>query len=281
MCNRFKIATLIAVSALIAGGLALQAEAFSGGSLVNGTEPPSVVQDAGASANGVASSAGCSYADPRCLVGFNQEVFVGKVLNSLGNANDPVNGSENDRFEVRVIYNIKGKLTGNVVLAQIVIPEASPVQVGATYIFSAIYSLSSGWYAFGSREAYQLVTTDQNLSDAQLLRMARRDTRVVALEQAYPFESLAGNQPGTAYNSYATRCLDASGSLIDDTVQHEREKQGLPKDECVTLVSSIIAGSKTEWLLVISALLVIVAAVSAMVHVLQAVLRRRHQTSGA
>ncbi|MFA6494198.1 MAG: hypothetical protein WCT49_04065, partial [Candidatus Paceibacterota bacterium] len=53
------------------------------------------------------------------MVGFGQNVFVGKVISQIGNKSDrPWRGAEG-QFDVKVIYNIKGKLDGNVIVDQV------------------------------------------------------------------------------------------------------------------------------------------------------------------
>lgn len=181
-----------------------------------------------------ASVAECTYADPRCLIGFNQNVFVGRVMRIVGHEETPYTGDSSTQFEVHVFLNIKGNLRGRVEIAQY--DQTQMAQVGSTYLFAVIYSPTTGWYTFGAREQFQLLSSDDTLSDDQLAKIAKVDSRVIQLEQAYPSEILSGWQRGSGpkYNTYTSRCLDASGVLIDDTVQLQRERQGLAKSECVT-----------------------------------------------
>jgi hypothetical protein len=75
------------------------------------------------------------------------------------------------------------------------------------------------------QEAFQLLTSDANLSDAELKTLAESNPKVITAQNAYRNERLrlSDVKNHTDYNSYASRHYDASGSLIDDTgVLHEQ-----------------------------------------------------------
>lgn len=210
MKHRIQL-TAILLTAIIAGGFAFSALALTG----DGTSGLYITD----------------FSDDRKLVGTANNVFVGRVLEQI----NQTSGTASDaRYAVRVLMNIKGNLRDSIVVR--IYKGGQGLNVGSTYVIAALYSPTPNWYVIGAVFDRKQITDDSTLTDMQLKQLAEGDERVRALQVAYTQEITYANHVtnGTDYNSYATRCLDANGELIDDTVQLAREKQGLPKTECVT-----------------------------------------------
>lgn len=91
--------------------------------------------------------------NPRKLVGFSDNVFVGKVIEQIGS--ESLNGFPETQFKVEVLDNIKGVLNGTVKVNQqgghkwnkIVLFEGDKLlEVGQTYLFITRYLESQNWH---------------------------------------------------------------------------------------------------------------------------------------
>jgi hypothetical protein len=159
------------------------------------------------------------YSDNQVLLGNSHNVFVGKVMQNVGDEPYPSSNAPTTQFAVNVILNVKGFLTGTVVVGDM--HGLQPiVQSGSTYLFATRYSEETGWYVFGAPNTSQFISDDASLSDTELTSLADKNTTVVAARAAYPTEQLRGSDVDnhTAYNSYASRHYDTQGNPIDDTV---------------------------------------------------------------
>jgi hypothetical protein len=178
---------------------------------------------------------GGDYGNPRWFMGEYSNVFVGKVNQVVGEKT--VVGIRVIEFSVRPLYNIKGRLTDSIILTSANLSPHPMLAPGKTFVIGARYDASDGTYSTGaSIYSFVVVSDDEAASDAELIAVAKRNPRVIELQNAYPCEIVSAPDAvtGGAYNAYATRCLDASGNLIDDTVQATNEMKGLSKSACVT-----------------------------------------------
>jgi len=162
-----------------------------------------------------------NYHDDKELIGDAHNVFVGRVINNLGVANYL---GTITRFEVEVVHNIKGMLSGTVTVAQdggvvggrvyiVVDGEAvSPasavgnylLQPGQTYLLATRTSNETNWYRLIPHpNARAMISQNPTLSSTQLKALAKNDLRVQALETAYPDEIvLSGELRTYAPNSF-------------------------------------------------------------------------------
>ena len=132
------------------------------------------------------------------LVGAAHNVFVGKVLAQVGTRQ---RGSlPETQFTVQVIDNIKGDLKGTVTIDQFggyqngvlyTLEEDTLLETGATYLFAPRYNEEENWYTI-SAPPYdrKLLTRDSTLNVLQLRALMAQDSKVRALEAAYPNEEL-------------------------------------------------------------------------------------------
>lgn len=149
------------------------------------------------------------FSNDKILVGASHNVFVGKVIKKIGEKNRGI-GPET-QFAVEIIYNIKGNLQGIAKINQeggyengilylmydgdSLLPEANGgdalLEEGATYLFTSRYSKVENWYTIISHpNARKLISQDKNLSNIQLLDLAKNDQRVKELQEAYKNEIL-------------------------------------------------------------------------------------------
>ena len=91
--------------------------------------------------------------NPRKLVGFSDNVFVGKVIEQVGTKS--LNDYPETQFKVEVLDNIKGDLSGTVKVNQqggnewnkIVVFEGDKLlEAGQTYLFATRYLESEKWH---------------------------------------------------------------------------------------------------------------------------------------
>lgn len=155
------------------------------------------------------------FSDDRILMGASHNVFVGKVIKQVGDK-QPMQIPE-VQFAVEVVYNIKGNLSGTVVVDQYggydngilyYIEDAAPLlKPGATYLLATMYNRynEEDWYTLNSHSnGWKLMTEDTNLNQAQLLALAKNDAKVKALQEAYKNEILldADIKNNNTRNSY-------------------------------------------------------------------------------
>ena len=99
-------------------------------------------------------------ADSRRLVGFGSNVFLGRVARRVSTIGMPTSNPESviprTQFEVQVVENIKGNLSGEVIVnqdagnngfGQVEISENDALlEPGQTYLFVTKYDKETGWY---------------------------------------------------------------------------------------------------------------------------------------
>lgn len=95
-----------------------------------------------------------NFSDERVLVGFSDNVFIGKVKNKKGTKKDGDMNSPLTYYEVQVIENIKGSLNGTAVVAQdggyigrslYLVENDKLLQKDKTYMFSGRYDKTQKW----------------------------------------------------------------------------------------------------------------------------------------
>jgi hypothetical protein len=97
------------------------------------------------------------FRDPRKLVGFADDVFVGKVIEQAGTHSR--SGLPQTLFKVEVLQSIKGSLSGTVTVNQqagfskernaVILLEDQPLlQAGETYLFSTRVDGDGKWHTF-------------------------------------------------------------------------------------------------------------------------------------
>jgi hypothetical protein len=172
--------------------------------------------------------------DDRILVGAAHNVFIGKVINQVGNKEVQI--GPRTQFAVDVIVNIKGKLQGTVVVDQLggykggvlyAVEDGAPLlQPGATYLLATRYNDTSNWYTLISHSnGSKLLSQDGSLTDAQLTSISEKDEKTIRFQQAYANEIVlnADIVHARAWNNYQSRNYDAQGNLIDDTVSLQEQ----------------------------------------------------------
>ncbi|MFZ3578668.1 hypothetical protein [Virgibacillus sp. DJP39] len=131
--------------------------------------------------------------NPRKLVGFSDNVFVGKVIEQIGTKS--LNGFPETQFKVEVLDNIKGDLKGTVTVNQqgghewnkIIIFEGDKLlEAGNTYLFATRYLEREDWYTLVPVHGDILITSKQEKT--QLIEKYTN-----AYENEMPFDS----EPGT------------------------------------------------------------------------------------
>jgi len=198
-----------------------------------------------------------NFADDKILVGASHDVFVGKVISQSGTKQRGV-GPET-QFSVQVISDIKGTLSGTVivdqqggyengvlyVLGDDDIPGISSqdgpnylLQPGATYLLATRYNPTENWYTLNSfPTASKLLSSNSSLSTADLQAIAARDPRVAQLQAAYSHEILLAAdvahwntlnsyvsthpvQPATLSNSSSTVAASTTTISASSLVEH-------------------------------------------------------------
>lgn len=170
------------------------------------------------------------FSDDKILMGSSHHVFAGKVLKQVGTKS--LDGTPETQFEVEVVYNIKGNLSGKAVVNQtggymngvlylvhggdVVLPQESANRVpnadslfvpGSTYLFATRYNKEEDWHTSLSHpNAKKLISANKNLTFEQLKLLAEKDVRVIQLKEAYkseiPFE--IDVKSGNQLNSYSS-----------------------------------------------------------------------------
>ena len=179
----------------------------------------------------------------RILVGASHNIFVGKVIQQVGNKDRGV-GPET-QFQVQIISNIKGNLNGNVVVDQqggylngvlyvvgggngsgdVVLPVKSVtsylLQSGSTYLFATRYNSQLDWYTLNPYPtASKLLSNNSGLDITTLQNLSLNDSRVKQLKAAYPNEMLltadvAHNNILNSYKQYFTAIDNATSSAAN------------------------------------------------------------------
>lgn len=160
------------------------------------------------------------FSNDQMLMGATHNVFVGKVLAQVSTKERGI-GPET-QFSVEVISNIKGNLTGTVLVNQeggykngiLVLAESSGIQhgdplliPGKTYLFASRYSSEQNWYTLVSHSnARKVLSIDKSMNHEQLRLLAEKDPRVRQLQEAYKNEILVDVDisSGNTRNSYVS-----------------------------------------------------------------------------
>jgi hypothetical protein len=162
------------------------------------------------------------YSDLRYLMGYAHNVFVGKVIEKVGSAN--AGRQPATQFSVSIISNIKGNLSGNVIVTQdgrvgdgiITVSDSGILhpggeyggyflQPGSTYIFPVRGPNENGWHQLNMFPgATTLLSENVNLRNEELQIIVRQSKRVNELEEIYPSEVLIESDitNNWAYNSF-------------------------------------------------------------------------------
>ena len=160
----------ILFTALIAGGVAVSAEAaWTPGGNVDGTHCDLV-------------------SDKACITGWASNVFVGKILNQVGERSSGTETTPWQLYSVDPILNIKGKIQEVVTLQ-----EMGMLENGSTYIF-AVFPLKSDnlYQSFLSPGEIEKITNDPQLSNAEIRSLAIANESVVQYQLACP-NQIPGN----------------------------------------------------------------------------------------
>jgi len=144
--------------------------------------------------------------DDRVLVGYAQNVFVGKVIQYTGSA--PRNGVPHKQLEVSVVHNIKGEAQGVVTVDVENSSEVEELIPGATYLLAARHIPTiSPFYHIGAHPAFRSnISRDAGLTPQDLAELAKKDERVRHLLEAYPNEVLRDRdiEKGYTLNAFKT-----------------------------------------------------------------------------
>jgi hypothetical protein len=147
-----------------------------------------------------------NFSDNRVLAGSADNIFVGKVIRQMGNkSNRPWRGAEG-QFETKVIMNIKGNLEGSVIVDQIggykdgkfymqgldfavgnmSKPEDYVLNPGSTYLFASRQDDQENWQIVSIPGlSWQIISSDSDISEVQLLQIIKSSDSVLALKEAY------------------------------------------------------------------------------------------------
>lgn len=160
----------ILLTALIAGGLAFSAmAAWTPGGEVMGTH--------------------CNLAtDKACITGWASNVFVGKIVNPLGEKSSGSETTPWQLYSVDPVLNIKGDFQEVVTLQ-----ERGILENGSTYIFAVFPLKSENLYqSFLSPGDIEKITGDPHLNNAEIRSLAIANSSVVQYQLACP-NQIPGN----------------------------------------------------------------------------------------
>jgi hypothetical protein len=132
---------------IITGALAIGAAAA-----VTGLDRPTAPEPA--LERHVQTLAVTDFTDDRRLVGFADDVFVGKVVGERGTS--IVGQTLETQFDVQVVRPIKGTLRGTVIVSQdggvddtgvtVIVDGDEPLTAGRTYVFASRTNPDTGWH---------------------------------------------------------------------------------------------------------------------------------------
>lgn len=156
------------------------------------------------------------FSDNQNLIGGATNVFIGKVVAQTGNKETSI--GPRTQYAVEIVRNIKGDLSGTVVLDQlgglkdgqlIAVEDATLpgylLQPGATYLLATRYNEKENWYTLNPHpNASKLLSGDGTKSVANLGALSDKDPKVQSLEVAYAHEVLldADVAHGNTRNSF-------------------------------------------------------------------------------
>jgi hypothetical protein len=126
-------------------------------------EQPSRVEPSDAGSSDMEVRYAFDAMEPRELVGFATNVFVGQVVEEAGSEGAPLTGPgeravPRTQFSVEVLKNVKGDAEGTVTVSQtggydeeegreVLVEGDSLLQPGKKYLFATSYDREEGWYA--------------------------------------------------------------------------------------------------------------------------------------
>lgn len=162
------------------------------------------------------------FSDDRVLVGAAHNIFIGKVLRQI----EADARTLKSMFEIQVIDNIKGSLSGGVIVNQsgirvgdvAYVPAGNErsdyiLEPGSTYLFVTRYNDADGWHKLNPYPTASVkLSNNASISPAELRALATGNSRVNQLREAYPNEILleADIRNNNARNSY--RSLESAKS---------------------------------------------------------------------
>lgn len=148
--------------------------------------------------------------DNRQVVGAYHNIFTGKVLQKLEPV--PYDAISQSQYLVEVADNIKGTLSGKVIVSQLDglmftdEEKKSPIlQVGSAYLFATRENPDTGWNVLSAHPSgIKLLSEDKNMGVGGLLELSENDPRVKELREAYPQEIIpaADLASGNVRNAY-------------------------------------------------------------------------------
>lgn len=161
--------------------------------------------------------------DDRRMVGISHNVFVGKVAKEAGAKDTDI--IPTTQFNVEVLYNIKGDLSGTVTVSQeggyrngilyvvresdVALPAAEGedifLQPGSLYLFFTRYNETENWHdVMLNPNGTSVLAWDKKMNTAQIQVFAENDARIKELQEAYKNEILldADVKNNNVRNSY-------------------------------------------------------------------------------
>lgn len=130
------------------------------------------------------------------FVGVMHNIFVAKIVKKAGQTM-AVDAPIMTQFEVEVISNIKGSLSGRLIISQeggyengvlVTMEGQKLLQIGSTYILSARTDGQGTYLVTSYPRGHILLTADAALRGDQLQQLAATNKDVAALEAAYRHE---------------------------------------------------------------------------------------------
>lgn len=132
----------------------------------------------------------------RVFVGIMHNIFVAKIINKTGQI-AAVDAPVMTQFEAEVISNIKGLLSGRIVISQeggyengilVTMEGQKLLRVGSTYILSARTDGQGTYLVTSYPRGRVLLTADTTLNSDQLQQLAATNQDVTTLQEAYSHE---------------------------------------------------------------------------------------------
>jgi hypothetical protein len=172
------------------------------------------------------------FSNDQYAVGFAHNVFVGKVVAQVGNKSSTP--FPKTQFTTEVIYNIKGNLSGVVVVSQnagyrdgvlrvmgdVLRPGGEDggylLESGVTYLFAALGPDKEGWYHLNSFPGLtKFLSTNADLSNEQLKSIATQDAQVKRWEAVYPNEITESPTSPNSFQSLPPEAKAAAQARAD------------------------------------------------------------------
>jgi hypothetical protein len=201
------------------------------------------------------------------LVGGSNNVFVGKVNKQIGSESSPGYHGIEGQFDVTVLFNIKGRLDGNIVVDQMgglkngvfqmisggaTTPEEYILQPGTTYLFASRNRGREDRHVISvPGRSWQLISNDSKLSSAELLSVIMKDPNVIKYKEAYINEKIPMGEKYTAVNSFKNLPAAEQEKIKAEVAQMKAEasqpKTPEPVVEPETIPSEeVVSASSTE-----------------------------------